>query len=343
MQFNCICCTLREDLLNEVSKLAQEGRFDFLLIESTGISEPIPIAQTFTFQDENGQSLTDITRLDTMITVVDAASFLDNYKSSEAVSSSGESLGEDDERSIANLLASQIEFADVIILNKIDLAGPALSDEVEAVLSALNPVAKIIRSTRGVVPLHSVIGTGLFDYEKAASSAGWLKELQGESIPESEEYGISSFVYRSRHPFDATLLWEYLLTAKHWNGVLRSKGFFWVAADHRVAYEWALAGGASEVTAAGYWWAVIPKDQWDPDASRPDQQPNWHPRWGDRAQELVFIGQHLDREAISAALDACLLSADLAKTDSTTWDNFENPFPKFPNEEEDNSSCELSA
>ena len=335
MSNGCICCTLRDDLLAEVSRLAQEGRFDNLLIESTGISEPIPVAQTFTFEDENGVSLSQVAKLDTMVTVVDAASFLRDYNAAEVLQDRGESLGDDDERTVTDLLIDQIEFADVIVLNKRDLVSYDQALEVEAMLKALNPGAKILPAIHGQIPLQSVLDTGLFDYDKAASSAGWIREMEGEHIPETEEYGISSFTYQTPEPFDAEKLWAFLNDEENWCGVLRSKGFFWVAADHRVAYEWAQAGGISNVNPAGMWWAAVPREHWEmPDGERPDQEPGWHPRFGDRAQQLVFIGQKMDEAALRGRLDACPLDKHLASGTSSAWSELENPFPEFVMDEE---------
>ncbi len=328
MTNGCICCTLREDLLAEVSRLAQEGRFDYLLIESTGISEPIPVAQTFTFEDEQGVSLGDISRLDTMVTVVDAASFLDDYDAAEALKDRGQAVGEEDERTVTDLLIDQVEFADVIVLNKIDLVSEEHALEVEAILRALNPGARIHRATRGKVPLGYVLDTGLFDYDRAEASAGWIRELEGEHTPETEEYGISSFTYRTSAPFDAERLWAFFNDERNWRGMLRSKGFFWVAADHRVCYEWAQAGGASTVNPIGMWWAALPREYWDhPAGERPDEEPDWDPRYGDRRQTLVFIGQGLDELALRARLDECLLDEAVAARDSATWLDLPNPFP----------------
>ena len=330
MTNGCICCTLREDLLAEVSRLAREGRFDYLLIESTGISEPIPVAQTFTFEDEYGVSLGDISRLDTMVTVVDAASFLKDYNAAEALQDRGESLGEEDERTVTDLLIDQVEFADIIVLNKLDLVADDHAREVEAILRTLNPGAEIHPATHGRVPLERVLDTGLFDYDRAESSAGWIRELDGDHTPETEEYGISSFTYRTSAPFDAQKLWAFLNDDENWRGVLRSKGFFWVAADHRVAYEWTQAGGVSSVSAMGMWWAAMPMKYWQhPDGERPDQQPGWHPRYGDRHQALVFIGQQMDEAAVRARLDACLLDEALAAADSRLWAGRPNPFPEL--------------
>lgn len=328
MSNGCICCTLRDDLLAEVSRLAKEKRFDYLLIESTGISEPIPVAQTFTFEDEAGVSLSEVARLDTMVTVVDAGSFLQSYFRADALTELGESLGEDDERTVTDLLVDQIEFADVIVLNKVDLVTKARATEVEAVVRALNPRAKIYGAIRGEVPLEAVLGTGLFDYDKAENSAGWIRELQGEHTPETEEYGISSFVYRTPRPFDAHKLWEFIHTTENFTGMLRSKGFFWVAEDHRIAYEWAQAGGVSTVNASGMWWAAVPPDRWDhSEEERPDQSPDWDRRFGDRQQQLVFIGQGLDEPKLRQRLDDCLLESSLAAKDSSCWPKLNNPFP----------------
>jgi len=330
MSNGCICCTLRDDLLTEVSRLAGENRFDYLLIESTGISEPVPVAQTFTFEDENGVCLGNIAQLDTMVTVVDAVNFLDEYYRADALSDRNQALGEDDERTVADLLIDQIEFADVVILSKVDLVSDERAAEVEAVIRALNPGAIIHRSVRGQVPLKSVLGTGLFDYEKASNSAGWLRELQGEHKPETETYGISSFVYRNTMPFDAEKLWGFINDPDNFKGVLRSKGFFWVAADHRVAYEWAQAGGVSNVTPSGMWWAAMPREHWgQPDGERPDEKPDWHPRFGDRTQLLVFIGQNIDEGKIRQKLKDCLLDEKLALQDSASWLALKNPFPEL--------------
>lgn len=328
MSNGCICCTLRDDLLREVSRLATEGRFDYLLIESTGISEPIPVAQTFTFEDEEGISLGQLARLDTMVTVVDAANFLGDYNAAEALRQRGESLGEDDERTVTDLLIDQIEFADVIVLSKTDLISDARAAETEAMIRALNPGARIHRAVHGSLPLGAVLDTGLFDYDKAAQSAGWIRELQGEHTPETEEYGISSFTYRNVRPFDAEKLWTFFHDDANWRGVLRSKGFFWVAAAHHIAYEWAQAGGVSNVNPIGMWWAAMPQEFWDfPEGMRPDEQPGWHQRYGDREQQLVFIGQNIDEASIRSRLDSCLADLDGVAGDSRTWDALPNPFP----------------
>ena len=337
MSNGCICCTLRDDLLAEVSRLAQEGRFDYLLIESTGISEPIPVAQTFTFEDENGVSLSHISRLDTMVTVVDAANFLHDYKQAEALQERGESLGEEDQRTVTDLLIDQIEFADVIVLNKLDLVNEKQAEEVEAIIKALNPGAQIIPTSHSKVPLDRVLDTKLFDYQKAESSAGWIKELQGEHTPETEEYGISSFTYRSSKPFDAEKFYAFVSNKEKWEGILRSKGFFWVSADHKCAYEWAQAGGVSNVSPAGIWYdAVEDKEALQiPEEQRPENRPDWDENYGDRMQLLVFIGQSMDEDAIRAELDACHYVHDVENLDMDSWNGLENPFPVLDTEIEE--------
>ena len=326
MSNGCICCTLREDLLSEVSALARAGRFDYLLIESTGISEPIPVAQTFTFADEDGASLAEVSRLDTMVTVVDAVHFLRDYTDADALVERGQAAGEQDERTVSDLLVEQVEFADLIVISKIDLVAADVLAELEAVLHHLNPGARIVRAERGQVPLDELLDTGRFDYERAAASAGWIRELAGEHVPETEEYGISSFVYRARRPFHPQRLWQ--LMNGDWTGVLRSKGFFWLATRPAHAYEWSQAGGVSNCHAAGHWWAAMPREYWGhPEDERPDRQPSWHPRYGDRCQELVFIGIGIDRERWSAALDACLLDDEQAARAMAGTLSLPDPFP----------------
>ncbi|MFV8751458.1 zinc metallochaperone GTPase ZigA [Nannocystaceae bacterium ST9] len=324
----CICCTLRDDLLAEVSRLAQSRRFDYLLIESTGISEPIPIAQTFTFEDEQGVSLGQVARLDTMVTVVDAASFLRDYEQAESLHERGESLGESDERTVTDLLVDQIEFADVIVLNKVDLVGPGEARRVAAILRALNPGAELVEAVRGRVPLDRVLDTGRFDYEKAANSPGWLRELAGEHTPETEAYGITSFVYRERRPFDAEKLWALASDPTFWTGVVRSKGLFWLAPAPATAYEWAQAGGVISLEPRGHWWAAVPRERWpQPEGERPDELPQWDPRFGDRFQQLVFIGMDMDEAAVRERLDACLLAPEQLGESSSEWLRLPNPFP----------------
>ncbi len=335
MSNGCICCTLRDDLLREVARLAHEGRFDYLLIESTGISEPVPVAQTFTFEDENGQSLAQVARLDTLVTVVDASTFLQEFRSADDLTERGQAAGPDDTRTVADLLVEQVEFADVIVLNKTDLVDADGLAHVEGALRGLNPGARIVHARHGRVALESVLNTGLFDYERAARSAAWQRELEGEHTPETEAYGITSFVFTERRPFDAVKLRALFHDPEAWRDVLRSKGFFWVAADHHIAYEWAQAGGVSHVGPKGLWWAAVPRDRWDmPEEESPDRQPEWHPRYGDRMQKIVVIGQHMDEADLRRRLADCLLPNELADADSSTWAELPNPFPGFAAVEE---------
>ncbi|HWT95406.1 MAG TPA: zinc metallochaperone GTPase ZigA [Solirubrobacteraceae bacterium] len=312
MQNGCICCTLREDLLIEVAQLAREDRFDYLLIESTGISEPLPVAETFTFPDETGVSLGDLARLDTMVTVVDSSTFLDECDGHDDLAQRGLGLSDEDDRAVADLLVEQVEFADVIVLNKADLASAETLDRTEAVIRTLNPEARILRATRGAVPTHEVVGTGRFDLDRAAASPGWMAVLRGEEQPETEEYGISSFVYRARRPFNGRRLWATINAP--WDGVLRAKGFFWLADRPHFAGEWAQAGGVLTVGPAGLWWASVPRDQWpDRETQKHTIDPFWQEPYGDCRQEIVFIGSDLDEDAIRARLDDCLLTdAELA-------------------------------
>jgi len=243
MSNGCICCTLREDLLEEVNKLAKEGRFDYLLIESTGISEPLPVAETFTFADEEGVSLSDVSNLDTMVTVVDAVNFLKDYEEAKYLQDTGESLGDEDERSVADLLVDQVEFADVILLSKTDLADADDIQRLAAILKTLNTNAKIIPIVEGQVDIDAVLNTGLFDFEKAEQAPGWLKEMRGEHIPETEEYGIGSFSYEARRPFHPEKFHNFLHSTEQYGKLIRSKGYFWLASRPEFAGTWSQAGG----------------------------------------------------------------------------------------------------
>ncbi len=258
MSNGCICCTLRGDLLKEVARLADEGRFDYLLIESTGVSEPLPVAQTFTFADEEGRSLQTLTRLDTMVTVIDAANFLTHFASSDSLREHDLALGEEDERTIADLFIDQVEFADVIVINKIDLVRENERKELFAILRRLNAKARFVEAERGRVPLDAVLDTGLFDMETAQTSAGWMKELQSEHTPETEEYGIGSFVFRARRPFHPQRFWNFI--NGNWQGMLRSKGYFWLATRHDIVGAWSQAGGSAEYRPVGIWWGLRPED-----------------------------------------------------------------------------------
>jgi len=327
MSNGCICCTLREDLLEEVGKLAKEGRFDYLLIESTGISEPLPVAETFTFRDENEQSLADIARLDTMVTVVDGMNFLLDYQAAESLASRGETLGEEDERSITDLLIEQIEFADVILISKIDLISSREREELMAILERLNAQAEIIPMVMGEVPLNKILNTGRFDFERAAHAPGWLQELRGEHVPETEEYGIASTAYRARRPFHPQRFFDFI--DRPWvNGkLLRSKGFFWLASKHQDAGSWSQAGGLMRHGFAGRWWRFVPKSQWPQDEeSVAAIMANWQLSTGDCRQELVFIGQNIDFNQMRAELDACLLTDEEMAAGVEGWRLLADPF-----------------
>lgn len=291
MSNGCICCTLRDDLLNTVRALADAGRFDYLLIESTGVAEPLPIAATFEFRDEAGQSLSDVARLDTMVTVVDAISLLKDYGSRDFLKDRGETAGTGDERTLADLLVEQIEFADVVIVNK---AGDVASEElalVHAVVRGLNADARIIDASFSRVPLDHVLDTGLFDHDRAQQHPLWHRELFGFAghQPETETYGIRSFVYRARQPLDPEKFNDFL--ARTWPGLVRAKGHFWLATRPDWVGEMSIAGSVCRTEGLGKWWAVVPKERWPEDAEwRQRLRRNWHPLWGDRRQELVFIG-----------------------------------------------------
>ena len=333
MSNGCICCTLREDLLKEVSQLAKEGRFDYLLIESTGISEPLPVAETFTFRDEAGQSLADIARLDTMVTVVDGLNFLLDFQAAESLVSRGETLGEDDERSITDLLIEQIEFADVILISKIDLISRSDREELIAILKRLNAQAEIIPMLMGEVPLNKILDTGRFDFDRAAQAPGWLKELRGEHVPESEEYGIASTGYLARRPFHPERFFNFI--DRPWvNGkLLRSKGFFWLASKHQEAGSWSQAGGLMRHGFAGRWWRFVPRDQWPHDVeAKAEILQKWLPETGDCRQELVFIGQHIDFDVLKDELNACLLSDEEMALGTNAWQLLNDPFGEWQEE-----------
>lgn len=308
----CICCTLRGDLLREVRRLAEMGRFDDLIIESTGIAEPLPVAATFDFRDEDGFSLSDVAHLDTMVTVVDAANLLSNYHCRDLLRDRDTPRDEEDERTLAELLVDQIEFADVIVLNKVTAAGPERSAQACLVIRSLNPTARLLTTDFGAVDLCSVLRTGLFDFEQARRNALWFRELHGfeEHRPETDKYNISSFVYRARRPFDLERL-QGLLSGPL-PGVIRAKGHCWVASNPTWALEMSLAGSACSLKPFGRWWAGTPQPGWPQDGPTLARiRRHWEEPYGDRRQELVFIGIGHDRDNISAALDACLVGSPL--------------------------------
>ncbi|ANP67368.1 zinc metallochaperone GTPase ZigA [Vibrio alginolyticus] len=330
MSNGCICCTLREDLLEEVTKLAQEGRFDYLVIESTGIAEPLPVAETFTFADENGLSLSDVARLDTMVTVVDAINFLRDYDEAKFLTETAESLGEDDERSVADLLVDQVEFADVILISKTDLAEKSEIERLLAILRTLNTSATILPISNGEVDLDAVLDTQSFSFEKAQQAPGWLKEMRGEHIPETEEYGISSFAYHARRPFHPEKFYDFLHNAKDYGKLIRSKGYFWLATRPEFVGQWSQAGGIARYGVAGMFWKAIPKEEWPTDQDYLDAINDiWQEPYGDMRQELVFIGQGLEQQKLIARLNECLLTEDEMEQGLDYWLSLEDPFPEW--------------
>lgn len=324
MQNGCICCTLREDLLAEVTQLAREQRFDHLLIESTGIGEPMPIAATFSFRNEAGFSLSDVARLDTMVTVVDAVNFLREYSSTDDLRQRGIASGEGDTRTIVDLLVDQVEFANVLVVSKIDLVPEDEARRLEAILRQLNPGARVVRASRGRVRLGDVMSTGLFDEGRAAESAGWARELAGQHTPETLEYGIKSFVYRARRPFHPVRLAAFL--ASEWPGVLRSKGFFWLATRMNDVGSWSQAGPACRTERAGFWWASAPLHVWPRDKARYDEIcATWQGEYGDRRQEIVLIGIDMDERALRAGFDQALLNDAEMALGPEGWSRLPDP------------------
>ncbi len=328
MSNGCICCTLRDDLLDEVRRLATEGRFDYLLIESTGISEPLPVAATFDFRDEFGESLSDVARLDTMVTVVDAVNLLNDYGSHDFLSDRGETMGEEDERTLVHLLTDQIEFADVVILNKVNDAGPEKVDAARKIIRSLNADAEIIETNQSQVAAEKILDTGLFDFEQAHEHPMWAKELYGfaDHVPETEEYGVASYVYRAKAPF----IPEKILAALNDDmpGVIRAKGHFWIATRPEWVAEFSLAGSLSSIKPIGTWWASVPKDRWPEHvAASGYMKQHWAEPWGDRRQELVFIGAGINWTALKAKLDACLVPTVVASGPDALPLDLPDPFP----------------
>lgn len=328
MTNGCICCTLREDLLLEVANLAKEGRFDYLLIESTGISEPAPVADTFTFAVGDGVALSEIAELDTMVTVVDAANFLEDLRVGKDLQSVGQAADEEDPRTVADLLTEQVEFANVILLNKTDLVDEETIGAIEAFIEQLNPHALKLRSSFGEVDPKRIVGTGRFDFEIAKQSKGWQLTLRGDGASEVEEYGVNSFVYRSRRPFHPQRFFERL--SQDWHGVLRSKGFFWLASRLDKIGVWSQAGRVARLDFGGFWWAAIPRSHWpDVDAIRAEIANRWHEEVGDCRQELVFIGIGMDEIAIYDSLESCLLTDEEMAQGIEAWLDFDDPFPPW--------------
>ncbi len=329
MTNGCICCTLRDDLLKEVRKLADEGRFDYLVIESTGISEPLPVAATFSFRDEYDECLGDVARLDTMVTVVDALNLLADYSSTDLLSARGETAGEGDDRSLVGLLVEQIEFADVVIVNKASAVSPEQLATVKQVVASLNADARIVEADFGQVALDTILDTGLYDEERSEQHPLWMKELYDYAShrPESEEYGVESFVYRARRPFHPAMFYRFL-TGDALDKVIRAKGHFWLATRAEFLGELAIAGHQKSVSRMGRWWAAVPKNRWPDDGTFEEFViRHWDGVWGDRRQELVFIGIGLDKAAITKALDACLVPTDEFTPEK--WERLNDPFPAW--------------
>lgn len=325
MSNGCICCTLREDLLDEIHKLAAQNKFDYLVIESTGISEPMPVAETFTFEDENGESLSKIAKLDTMVTVVDAFNFLKDYQSAEDLKDRNLALSDEDERSIAHLLIDQIEFANIIIINKSDLITKPELNHLHDILHSLNPDAKIIITTNCKVDLDEILNTNTFDFDKAAQSPGWLKIMRGEESSETDEYGVSSISFDARKPFHPERLFKFLHT--EFSGLYRAKGYFWIASQPDFMAEMAIVGTVREYRPSGFWWACSAEENWPQDEeSLAFIKNNWHPLFGDRAQKLVFIGKKSILADINQALEECLLTDSEVEKGSDFFQNVADPF-----------------
>ena len=338
---------MRDDLLIEVARLARAGRFDYLLIESTGIGEPLPVAATFTFETDEGDSLSHVARLDTMVTVIDAERFVRDLGSLDDLRARQLALSDEDERTIPDLLIDQVEFANVLVINKVDRVSAHALGELQAMLRHLNPDAEQLLATRGVVPPSQLLGTYRFDFEKAEAAPGWQKELAGVHIPETEEYGIASFVYRARRPMHADRFWALLNEGDPlWTGVLRSKGFFWLASRHDVVGLWSHAGGAGSAQAAGVWFATAAKDEWPTEQEeREELERVWEEAFGDRRQELVFIGKGMNEAAMRSALDACLLGDAELAGGAASWRGLPDPFPEWQRGggERGSEACPLDA
>ncbi|WP_027799169.1 GTP-binding protein [Paraburkholderia dilworthii] len=344
----CICCTLRDDLLVEIKRLAAENRFDAILIESTGVAEPMPIAETFTFVDDDGASLSEVARLDTMVTVVDAFNFLRDYSSADALAERGIAATEEDDRTLVELLIEQVEFCDVLVVNKADLVSADELTRLQRILARINPRAVQVVGRFGAVPLEQVLNTGRFDFDEASSAPGWLASLNHQHDDEhghshhseADEFGIGNFVYRARRPFHPERLWA--LLHEEWKGVLRGKGFFWLATRNDIAGSLSQAGGACRHGPAGMWWAAQDRSEW-PDADdelAAEIAADWYgapddPSIGDRRQELVLIGVGIDSAFWSAKFDACLLTDAEYALGPQSWQQFADPFPAWDFDEDD--------
>jgi G3E family GTPase len=340
MSNGCICCTLREDLLKEVRKLALQGRFDYLLIESTGISEPLPVAETFTFEDENGESLSQVSKLDTLVTVVDAVNFQLDFDSVESLAERKIGISEEDERNVVNLLVDQIEFANVIVISKCDLVDEERIKELEHLLRLMSPTSRIIRSVKGQVPLKEILNTNRYSEAWAEMNQQWLATPRGQEASESEEYGFTSFVFNARVPFHPTRFVE-LVESSDFADVVRSKGVVWLATRHNVAGEWSQAGQLYQLNRAGIWAASSAREEWpDDEQFRAELEEVWEEPWGDRRIELVIIGQDLDEDRLRQCLDACLLTKEEIEAGPAVWSAFNDDMQPWPesNEEEESEN-----
>jgi len=330
MSNGCICCTLREDLLQEVSRMARENRFDYLLIESTGISEPLPVAETFTFIDEQGQSLSDVSRLDTMVTVVDAVNFLNDYQSMEDLSQRGVGLNQEDDRDLVQLLVDQVEFANVIVISKCDLVSPQQLGALRALLSQLNPAADLIPAVRGQVPVDRILDTQRFSEQWAEEHDQWLAVERGAESSETEEYGFSSLTYRRRRPFHPDRLLPWLDNGDGFDAIVRSKGLAWLATRNDWAAQWSHAGKVFSIEPAGAWAAAAPREEWPAEAElQAEIMDVWEEPHGDRRIELILIGRHVDWDRICRELDECLLTDQEMAAGPAAWSRYPDPLPEW--------------
>lgn len=327
MDNGCICCTLREDLLIEVRKLVEQNRFDYLLIESTGISEPLPVAETFFYEDDNIAPLSSVSTLDSMITVVDAKNFLDDIDQADFLNDRELGLDEEDERTISDLLVDQVEFANTIIINKTDLVSAKQIKTIHKLIKQLNPDARVLESSYGKIPINKLLNQKEFNQEKIQEHSSWMVEPWESTNSESDEFGVSSFVYRQRAPFHPQRFWD--LINRRWSGVIRSKGTFWLASRPQLMGVWSQAGGACSAHFEGHWYAGLPKEEWifETEEDMIQFKKDWHPKFGDRLQEIVIIGQNMNRKEIEAQFDNCVLSEDELELGSDHWDNIDDPFP----------------
>jgi G3E family GTPase len=329
MSNGCICCTLREDLLVEVRKLADERRFDYLLIESTGISEPLPVAETFTFEDKEGVTLRDVSRLDTLVTLVDAVNFRNDFDSIESLVDRGIGIDSEDQRDVVNLLVDQIEFANVLMITKCDLVDESEAASLEHLLRLMNPTAKILRASQGNVPLDEILNTGRFSEEWAEGHQNWLAVERGSEISEADEYGFSSFIFRSRLPFHPARFAE-LVESSDFADVVRSKGVVWLATHHDAAGEWSQAGQLYQLNRAGVWAAASDESEWPDDPQfREELDEVWEEPWGDRRTELVIIGRSIDEDHLRDCLLACLLTDREFEQGPIVWKNYHVPMPAW--------------